>query len=317
MVLFPAMFKFNKTKLSRTMCELLLVFSSITVGIFSPFAAKSSPAKVPVYSGAAALADTRRAVAFGERPSGSPANTRLRAWIMSQLKPLGGQLTVDSFNAQTPNGSVPMANLVLRFPGTSGRAIAVTGHFDTKKIPMVHFLGANDGGSSTGFLLEFARVAARMPHHDDLYVVFFDGEEAVGEWTDRDSIYGSKHLAAKWASDGTLAHLKALINVDMIGDRDLDIMNDANSNAGLVQQMQAVADKLGYGKYFIRERQGIEDDHMAFAPSGVNVLDIIDFTYGPNNAYWHTAQDTDDKLSAQSFQVVGDVVLGLVRDLDH
>jgi len=269
------------------------------------------------FRGTVALADTRRAVAFGERPSGSAANTRLRDWIVSQLKPLGGQLTLDSFIGQTPPGPVPMANVILKFPGSSGHAIAVTGHFDTKKIPMVHFLGANDGGSSTGFLLEFARAAARLPHHDDLYIVFFDGEEAVGEWTDRDSVYGSKHLAAKWASDGTLAHLKALINVDMIGDKDLDIMNDGNSNAGLVQLMLSIADKLGDGKYFLRDRQGIDDDHLPFAQSGVNVLDIIDFTYGPNNAYWHTALDTDDKLSEHSFQVVGDVVLGMVRELDR
>jgi Zn-dependent M28 family amino/carboxypeptidase len=94
-------------------------------------------------------------------------------------------------------------------------------------------------------------------------------------------------------------------------------MNDGNSDAGLVQQMQAVADKIGDGKYFLREKQGIEDDHLPFAESGVNVLDIIDFTYGPNNAYWHTAQDTDDKLSEHSFQVVGDVVVGMVQALER
>lgn len=310
------MFKLSQSNLSRAMCEALLVFSIISVGIFSPLRA-IPPAAAPSFRGAVALVDTRRAVAFGERPSGSAANTRLRDWIVSQLKPLGGQLVIDSFIGQTPTGPVPMANVVLKLPGSTGRAIAITGHFDTKKIPMVHFLGANDGGSSTGFLLEFARVAAQMSHHDDLYIVFFDGEEAVGEWTDRDSVYGSKHLAAKWASDGTLAHLKALINVDMIGDKDLDIMNDGNSNAGLVQLMLSVADKLGDGKYFLRDRQGIDDDHIPFAQSGVNVLDIIDFTYGPSNAYWHTAQDTGDKLSEHSFQVVGDVVLGMLRDLDH
>ena len=265
------------------------------------------------------MADTKHAVSFGERPSGSEANLKLREWIISQVKPLGGLLTVDSFTAQTPTGSVPMANIILRFPGNvnGAKAIAVTGHFDTKKIPMVHFLGANDGGSSTGFLIEFARVVSRMPHQNDIYVVFFDGEEAVGEWTDRDSIYGSKHLAAKWASDGTLGKLKALINIDMIGDKDLDVMDDGNSSAELVQQMQTVADKLGDGKYFLREKQGIEDDHIPFAESGVNVLDVIDFTYGPNNAYWHTAQDTMDKLSEHSLQVVGDVMVGLVKELDH
>jgi Zn-dependent M28 family amino/carboxypeptidase len=293
------------------------VSSVAFTAIFRPFPLVSSTSTVPTFSGAVALADTRRAVAFGERPSGSEANVKLREWIIGQLKPLGGQLTTDGFTAQTPSGPVKMANLILKFPGSSGHGIAVSGHFDTKKIPMVHFLGANDGGSSTGFLIEFARVIARESHRDDIYIVFFDGEEAVAQWTDRDSVYGSKHLAAKWASDGTLSHLVALINVDMIGDKDLGIMNDGNSNGNLVQQMQAVAEKLGDGKYFLKERQGIEDDHIPFAESGVNVLDVIDFSYGPDNAYWHTAQDTVDKLSEHSFQVVGDVILGLVNQLDR
>lgn len=301
----------------RPLVDLLLVFSILYLGIFSPFFLEGANSTPSEFKGVVALADTRRAVAFGERPSGSAANLKLREWIVSELKPLGGQLTLDSFTAQTPTGAVPMANILLKFPGTSGRAIAVTGHYDTKKIPLVHFLGANDGGSSTGFLVEFARVMAKTPHHDDIYIVFFDGEEAVAQWTDRDSIYGSKHLAAKWANDGTLGHLDALINVDMIGDSDLDVMDDGNSNEGLRQTMRSVAEKLGYSKYFHTEREGIEDDHIPFAESGVDVLDVIDFTYGPNNAYWHTAQDTMDKLSAHSFQVVGDVVLGVVKTLDH
>jgi Zn-dependent M28 family amino/carboxypeptidase len=242
---------------------------------------------------------------------------KLREWIISSLKPLGGALSVDSFTANTPDGTVPMANVILKFPGTSGRAIAVTGHFDTKKIPMVKFLGANDGGSSTGFLIEFARVIAKTPHHDDIYIVFFDGEEAVGQWTDTDSVYGSRHLAGKWASDGTLGHLDALINVDMIGDKDLDVMNDGNSSDALRQSMLSIADKLGDGKYFHKEPEGIDDDHIPFRESGVNVLDVIDFTYGPKMAYWHTAEDTLDKLSAHSLQIVGDVVLQLVKSLDH
>ena len=295
----------------------LILFSIFSALIFSPLPVEAANSASAVFHGTNAYADTKRAVAFGERPSGSPANLKLRDWIVSELKPLGGQLNVDSFTAQTPSGPVPMANILLRFPGTSGRILAVTGHFDTKKIPLVHFLGANDGGSSTGFLLEFARTISKTPHRDDIYIVFFDGEEAVAQWTDRDSIYGSKHLAAKWANDGTLGHLDALINVDMIGDSDLDVMNDSNSNQGLREQMLSTAEMLGYGKFFHKEREGIEDDHIPFSESGVNVLDVIDFTYGPKNAYWHTAQDTLDKLSAHSFQVVGDVVLGLVKALDH
>jgi Zn-dependent M28 family amino/carboxypeptidase len=296
--------------------KVLVIFSGFAGQIFSPFRLNSAIYS-PTFSGTAALSDTGRTVAFGERPSGSEANLKLREWIIGRLKPLGGQLTVDSFTANTPTGAVPMANLVLKFAGTSGRAIAVTGHFDTKKIPMMRFLGANDGGSSTGFLLEFARVIAKTPHHDDIFVVFFDGEEAVGQWSDVDSVYGSRHLAAEWASDGTLGRLDALINVDMIGDKDLDVMNDANSSEALRQEMLSIAGKLGDGKYFHKEPEGIDDDHIPFRESGVNVIDVIDFNYGPKNAYWHTAEDTMDKLSAHSLQVVGDVVLNLVKSIDH
>ncbi len=131
-----------------------------------------------------------------------------------------------------------MTNLIVKFAGTSGKAIVVTGHYDTKNIPMVKFLGANDGGSSTGFLLEFAHAIATAKHRDDIYVVFFDGEEALGTWTDTDSRYGSRHLAAKWLADGTLPRIRALINVDMIGDKDLDLANDDNSSQSLADKVE-------------------------------------------------------------------------------
>jgi len=269
-----------------------------------------------LFRGSAAFADTRHAVTFGERPAGSPANLHLREWILTELKPTGAQVTLDSFSGRTPGGPVPMANVIAKFPGSSGKSIAVTGHFDTKKIAGVHFLGANDAGSSTGFLLEFARAISKSKHRDDIYVVFFDGEEAVGEWTATDSCYGSRHLAAKWLADGTLNHLVALVNVDMIGDKDLDLLNDSNSSPMLRDMTLKAATKLGYDRYFHRDPGAIDDDHRPFAEVGVNVLDLIDFDYGPSMAYWHTAQDTMDKLSAQSLQIVGDVVFELVKDLD-
>ncbi len=294
----------------------LLLFIALVYTLIPLQAKSSSTTSSSHFDSVRAFAYTRESVAFGERPSGSAANLKLRQWILSDLKPLGGQLSTDDFTGHTPTGPVEMENIILKLPGTSGRAIAVTGHFDSKKIPMVHFLGANDSGSSTGFLLEFARVAAHMPHQDDLYIVFFDGEEAIGEWSQTDSVYGSRHLAGKWASDGTLAHLEALINVDMIGDKELDIMNDGNSAKYLRDKTLAIAARLGYGAFFHKEPAGIDDDHMPFAEAGVNVLDLIDFNYGPNNAYWHQASDTMDKLSAHSLQVVGDVVVALVQDLD-
>ena len=110
------------------------------------------PSSNAAFNGAAALADTRRATAFGERPPGSEALQRLREWIVSRLQALGGELVSDSFDAQTPDGVRRMTNIILKFPGTSGKAIAVTGHYDTLYKPMLHFVGANDAGSSTGFL---------------------------------------------------------------------------------------------------------------------------------------------------------------------
>jgi Zn-dependent M28 family amino/carboxypeptidase len=275
------------------------------------------------FQGTAALQLTHRATAFGERPAGSPAIQRLRDWIVSECKATGGQVSLDSFTGQTPTGPVQMANILVKFPGASGKAVVLSGHYDTKRIPMVHFVGANDAGSSTGFLIEFARAVSTLRHPDDIYIVFFDGEEAVGAWTATDSLYGSRHLAAQWAADGTLSRIKALINVDMIGDKDLDISDDESSSQSLRDAVWGIADKLGDANYFRRDPSGIEDDHKPFVDAGVNAIDIIDLDYGPRSqeapygAYWHTAQDTMDKLSAHSFQVVGDVVLGLLKQLEQ
>lgn len=208
-----------------------------------------------------------------------------------------------------------MRSIIAKFPGQSGRAIVITGHFDTKPMPGRIFVGANDGGASTGFLLELARVVNSMAHEDDIYLVFFDGEEAFGEWSDTNGIYGSRHLADKWSTDGMLAHIKALINVDMIGDKDLGILEDTNSSRSLLRLVWQTASDLGYGKYFLDSATPMEDDHMPFVRKGVNALDLIDFDYGPNNAYWHDEKDTMDKVSAHSLEVVGNVVVAVVRKL--
>jgi Zn-dependent M28 family amino/carboxypeptidase len=283
--------------------------------ILLPVAALSAsqPAR---FSGSAALSYTAKAVSFGERPSGSDAILKLRTWIVAQLKPLGASVALDSFTGNTPAGPVPMVNIVAKFPGSSGKAIAITGHYDTKRIPMVHFVGADDAGSSTGFLLELAHVLSRQKHADDIYLVWFDGEEAVrAEWSEADSRYGSRHLAEKWMADGTLSKLKALINIDMVGDKNLDIAPDLNSSQSLRNLIWQTAQSLGYGKYFLSEGGAIDDDHMPFIASGANAVDIIDLDYGPQNSYWHTAQDTMDKLSAHSLQVVGDVIVQVLAKL--
>lgn len=268
------------------------------------------------FSGASALAFAAKAASFGPRPPGSPAIRKLQEYIVAQLKLDRCEITVDPFTAQTPLGPVPMRNIIAHFRGTSGRAVAITGHYDTKSMPGISFVGANDGGSSAGFLLELARVLAARRHKNDIYVVWFDGEEAFAQWSDTDGVYGSRHLAARWSADGTLSRMKALINVDMIGDRDLGILQDMGSSEPLRRLVWSTAAELGLSRYFQNQPNSIEDDHTPFLLKGVNALDLIDFDYGPGNSYWHTERDTMDKLSAGSFQVVGTVVLEVMKKLE-
>jgi glutaminyl-peptide cyclotransferase len=264
------------------------------------------------FSGESALALTGKAVAFGPRHSGSAAMNQQRAWIKQLLASSGAEISSDRFTSQTPDGPVTFENLIAKFPGKSGKAIAITGHYDTKKMP--GFVGANDGGSSTGFLLELAATVKGRVRTDDLYLVFFDGEEAVREWTDTDSLYGSRHLAEKWTADGTNRRLKALINVDMIGDKNFRLVWETNSAASLRNLVWGVADSLGYSAAFPRQGGPVTDDHMPFLTAGVRALDLIDFD--SQGTFWHTTRDTMDKLSARSFDILGTVILKVIEQLE-
>jgi glutaminyl-peptide cyclotransferase len=270
------------------------------------------------FSGADAFAFTRQAVALGPRPDGSPAIAKLRSTIKQQLALRGCEIISDRFTAQTPDGPVPMENIIAKFPGKSGRAIAISGHYDTKRMSNLvgaGFVGANDGGSSTGVLLELAAALRGRPRVDDVYVVFFDGEEAFHDWTDRDSLYGSRHLVEKWTADGTIRALKALINVDMTGDKNLRLIRDTNSAASLRKLVWDVADSLGYSAAFPRQGTAIDDDHMPFIKAGVRAVDLIDFD--SQNTFWHTPQDTLDKLDPHSFEVIGAVVMKSIEELEQ
>ncbi|MBZ5591802.1 MAG: M28 family peptidase [Acidobacteriia bacterium] len=286
-----------------------MTLALLTVGLL--------PASGGEFSGAEALVFTRRVVAFGPRPSGSAEIRKLQDYILGELKAMGVHAIQDDFTASTPLGQTPMKNIIARLPGTSGKVVVFTGHYDTKSIPGTYFVGANDGGSSAGFVLEMAKALARDVRKDDVYLVWFDGEEAVARWTDYDSLYGSRHLAEKWAADATLARIRALINVDMIGDRDLGILKDMNSSGSLRELVWRTAERLGYGKHFLNNDSAIEDDHIPFLRRGVNALDLIDLDYGPGNSHWHTDKDTIDKLSAESFQVVGRVLLETLKELER
>lgn len=283
-----------------------------TAGVVLGWAATAVAAGV---SGASALEFTRRAVAFGPRPPGSAADIALQNYIIGELRKDGCEIIEDAFTAKTPQGTIAMKNIIAKFPGKgpAHRAIAITGHFDTKYFPGRKFVGASDGGSSTGLLLELARVLAHQPRIDDVYLAFFDGEEAFGEWSDTDSLYGSRHLAARWRQDGTLARLKGLINVDMIGDKNLDIPRETNGNAALNKMVWSTAADLGYKAFFTDQQIGEDDDHMPFVRAGVPAIDLIDIDYPP----WHNDTDTMDKLSAQSMETVGTVVYEVIQRLEH
>src|SRR5580658_4486967 len=270
-------------------------------------------ARAKTFSGAEALAFTKRAVDLGPRPDGSPAIAKLRTILKTELASRGCEIVSDKFTADSPDGPVPMENIIAKFPGKSGRAIAVTGHYDTLRMP--RFVGANGGGSSTGFLLELAAALQGMPRTDDLYIVFFDGEEAFHKWSDTDSLYGSRHLAGKWSKDGTMQRLKALINVDMIGDRNLTMLYDATSAASVRKLIWDTADSLGYAQMFPRKESSVEDDHIPFLKAGVRAVDMIDFE--SQGTFWHTPQDTMDKLSARSFEVIGAVVSKSIEELER
>jgi len=271
------------------------------IAVLTLFAVTASGA---AFSGESAFEYTKRAVEFGPRPAGSVANLKLQAYIIAELKKRTPDVTEDAFTAQTPRGPVAMKNILARFPGKSGRKIVVTGHFDTKPFEGRKFVGANDGGSSTGLLLELARVLQGAPRVDDVVLVFFDGEEAFGEWTDTDSVYGSRHLAERWKKDGTAKNIKALINVDMIGDKNLNVQPDLNSSGLLRTIVWNTAMDLGYEAFFPNDPITIDDDHMPFVRIGVPSIDIIDFDYPA----WHRDDDTMDKLSPKSLEIVGRVV---------
>ena len=261
-----------------------------------------------------ALEYTRKAVGFGPRPPGSPAIKQLQAYIIAEIRSHGATLATDDFTTTTPKGETAMRNIIARFPGKSGKVIAITGHYDTKVLP--DFVGANDGGSSTGFLLEMLEVLQGAPRQDDIWLVWLDGEEAYEKWTATDSLYGSRHLAEKWLADGIASKVKALINVDMIGDKNLDLTYDMTSAAGLRELIWATADRLGFSANFPRNPGQMDDDHQPFLRAGIKAVDIIDLDYGPHNSWWHNEQDTMDKLSANSFHIIGTVIQNVIPQVE-
>lgn len=265
-------------------------------------------------------------VKFGPRPLGSAAHKKVEDFIAAQLK--GDQVEDDTFTADTPVGKFQVHNIVAKYPGTKDGIIIVASHYDTNyPLRNTSYVGANDGASSSGLLLELANhLRGKQRDGYSVWLVWDDAEEAMkpdgsgglpNEMPfSEDSLYGITHLVEKWQADGTLKNVKAFILADMIGDADLNVDRDTNSTPWLEDVIHESATRLGYQSHFFGRELEVSDDHLPFLKRGVPAADLIDFTYGYNDTYWHTTQDTADKLSPRSLQIVGSVILEAIRILD-
>jgi len=297
---------------------LLLTFSVACKGpdaSTEPVAAPASPA-VHGIDASRAYQNVKKMVELGPRPSGSDALKKEQEFIESELNSYGLKVSEDRFEGETPHGKIPMTNIIGQVAGAKPEIVLISGHYDTK--PLKDFVGANDGGSSAAAVLEMARVLAGSNPEYTLWFVFFDGEEAVVDWDANnglDNTYGSRHLVAKLTADSTLTKVRAMILVDMIGDKNLDIKRDGESTRWLVDVIWSTASRSGSGKYFLGNETSIADDHVPFIRAGIPAVDIIDFNYGPANAYWNNPEDTLDKISGESIKAVSDVVIAALPEV--
>jgi glutaminyl-peptide cyclotransferase len=282
------------------------------------FPADSGPP--PTVDGARAMQYVKEIVAFGPRPVGSANHKKVEDFILSHLK--GDVVENDVFTVDTPEGKFPVHNIIAKFPGTKDGIIVIASHYDTNyPLRNTSFIGANDGGSSSALLLEFANQLRGKPREGySIWLVWDDAEESIKPDTEvpflSDSLYGIKHLAEKWESDGTLKKFKAFLLADMVGDADLNIERETNSTAWLENVVYEAATRLGYQSHFFARTLAVEDDHIPFVKRGVACADFIDFNYGYNDVFWHTTQDTIDKLSPKSLEIVGSTMLETLRILD-
>ena len=281
-------------------------------------AVESKRAAKTVIDGARAIQYVKDVVAFGPRFLGSPGHQKLESYLQTHLK--GNVLEEDAFTVDSVEGKFPGKNLIAKFPGTKDGIIVIAGHYDTNyPLRNTKYVGANDGGSSTAILLELANHLRGGAKRDgySVWLVWTDAEEAMRQWSDTDSLYGTRHLAEVWEKDGTLKKVKAFLLADMIGDADLNIDRDVNSAAWLEDLVLEAATRLGVQSHFFAREIGVEDDHMPFVKRGVPCADLIDLDYGYNNVFHHSPQDTVDKLSPRSLEITGDVIYETVRLVDE
>lgn len=308
----------------RRLALFLFVFAfSFAAGAQSPAARTGGK-----FSGQAAYELTKQYIAAApHRWVGSPDHAKAEAFIKSHFAPelAKGNFETDSFTASTPAGQMAMKNFIVRYPGKKDGIIVIASHYETNyPLRDIDFVGANDGAATSAFLIELGNyLRMHPPEGYSVWLVFDDGEEAIQSWSDRDSLYGTRHLAAKWSQDGTIKKIKAFLVVDMIGDKDLNIDRDSNSTAWLLDLLAKAGKSTGHSAYLFKNETTVMDDHLPFRQRGVPVLDVIDLDYGPptqehpEGGFHHTALDTLDKVSPHSLQIVGDLVVEMIHLIDQ
>jgi Zn-dependent M28 family amino/carboxypeptidase len=257
-----------------------------------------------------------------KRFNGSPGHLAAENFIKDHFKPEAakGNFETDQFTANTPAGPQTMRNFIVRFPGKKDGVIVLASHYETNyPLRDIAFVGVNDGACTTALLIAIGQYfRAHPPRGYSIWLLFDDGEEAVRSWSESDSLYGTRHIAARWFADGTARRIKAVLVADMIGDRDLNILLETQSTPWLRAVLRQAAANTHHSANVFKTEGSEEDDHLPFLQRGIPALDVIDVDYGPHTAatpdgYHHTAQDTIDKISPKSLQISLDLFLESIR----
>lgn len=263
-----------------------------------------------------ALAKVEALCALGPREAGTIGAAEAAEWIAGELDAAGLPPIVDAFS-EPGREAVTFRNVTASLKGLTRKHILLLSHYDTKAGVAPDFCGANDGGSSTGLLLALARWFKENPHNDaTLTFAFLDGEECLVDYGPHDGLHGSRRLAAQLKA--TRTRLDAVILLDMVGDTDLSLTIPANVDGRLMATLSQSARRLKMEGCVRRHGADMLDDHQPFLELGYPAIDIIDFEYGSApglNDYWHTPQDTPDKISDATLDRVGALVIDMVRHL--
>jgi glutaminyl-peptide cyclotransferase len=272
----------------------------------------------PAFNSNRAMQYVKEIVALGPRPIGSENHKKVENYILAHLK--GDDVEQDAFDVHPTEGTFTVRNIIAKFPGTRDGTIVIASHYDTNwPLRNTSYIGANDGASSSALLLEIAnQLRGKKLEGYSVWLLWDDAEESMKlPWDDPEALYGVRHLAEKWQDDGTLKKIKAFILEDMIGDADLNIEHETNSTPWLEDLVGQASTRVGYQSHFFAREIPVDDDHVPFLQRGVPAVDLIDLNYGYNNVFHHTTDDTVDKLSPKSLEIVGTVTLETVRMLNQ